>query len=149
MDWVMKIGMAILGLVPLSMLVVGAVDMTDAVRFNLAAVETEAEVIGVKGATRGRVGGKTEVGSSTYPELKYKTAEGEEMVALGWSSMEAELTVRVNTGDVVAARYDPANPTDIRLEGPWMLYAGPGKFLLFGVVFTGIIGLVAYAMSRP
>jgi len=55
----------------------------------------------------------------------------------------------VNTGDIVAARYDPANPMDIRLEGPWMLYAGPGIFPLFSVVFTGVIGLAANAMSRP
>lgn len=79
----------------------------------------------------------------------YKTAEGEQIVALGWSSMEAELTVRVNTGDIVMARHDPANPTDIRLEGPWLLYAGPGIFIFFGLAFAGIIGLVAYAMSRP
>ncbi len=141
MGWGTKLGLGIMALAPLSFFTVGAIDAFDAVRFNTVAEPTEAEVLRfVGGAYESRTGGKGSFGSH-FPELKFTTKTGEEIVALSSSSRDSEFAIQMDTGDILPARYDPGDTTDVRLETAMQLFVGPGFFIFFGLFFGGMVSI--------
>ncbi len=141
MEWGTKLGLGVLALAPLSFLTVGAIDAVDAIRFNAMAEPTDAEVLRfVGGAYESRSGGRGDFGSY-FPELRYTMLSGEEIVTLSSSSRDSEFAIPMDTGDIIPARYDRSNVTDVRLETPLQLFIGPGFLVFFGLFFGGMVSI--------
>lgn len=141
MGWSVKLGLGVMALAPLSFLTIGAIDAVDAIRFNAVAQDTEAEVLRfVGGAYESKPGGKGNFGSH-FPELRFTTATGEEVIALSSSSRDSEFAIPMETGDILPARYDPGNVTDVRLETAMQLFVGPGFLIGFGLFFGGMVSI--------
>ena len=142
-----------LSLAPISFLTVGAIDAFDAARFNMSAQPTEAEVLRfVGGAYESRTASKGNFGSY-FPELRYTTKGGEEVVAISTSSRDSEFAMPMKTGDVIPARYDPDNVEDVRLWTAGQMFIGPAFLLFFGVrrlIFVAIYSVfLFFEVPRP
>lgn len=153
MSWGTKLGLGVLALAPISFLTVGAIDAADAVRFNAVAIETEAEILRIiqgPSPKTGASGGKPSdsVQGSYFPELKFTTQTGETVAALSSSSTSSEFAYPMERGDVVSARYDPGDVTDVRLETPTQMFVGPGFLIVFGAFFGGMIGIAWALFAR-
>lgn len=148
MGWGNKLGLGVLALAPAAFLTVGAIDAFDAARFNMVAETAEAEVVRfVGGEYQSRTASKGNFGAY-FPELRFTTNEGQEVVAISSSSRDSEFAQPMETGDILTARYDPGNVSDVRLWTPMQMFIGPGFFLFFGVFFGGMIGIAWVLFAR-
>lgn len=135
MSWGTKLGLDVLALAPISFLTVGAIDAFDAARFNMSAQPTEAEVLRfVGGAYESRTASKGNFGSY-FPELRYTTKGGEEVVSVSTSSRDSEFAMPMETGDVIPARYDPDNVEGVRLWTAGQMFIGPALFVVLWRLF--------------
>lgn len=153
MGWGTKLGLGVMALAPIGFLTVGAIDAFDAVRFNAVAVETDAKIeriIQGPSSKTGGTGGKPSdtVQGSFFPELTFVTETGETVTALSSSSTSSEFAYPMKAGDTVTARYDPGDVTDVRLWTPMQMFIGPVFFLIFGVVFGGMISIAWVLFAR-
>lgn len=138
MSWGIKLCLGGLALAPLGFLTVGLVDGYDAIRFNSVAEPTKAEVIRFVG---GHYDSRAKSHAATFPELRYTTKEGEQVIAVSSSSSDSEFSMPMDTGDILQARYDPGNVTDIRLWTPTQMFIGPGFMVFFGLIFSGMVAI--------
>ncbi len=131
-------------IVPLGLLLAGLYLMNDARVFLKDAASAEGEVVSVNISTSR----DSETGAISYsyrPNIQFTTADGRSRVSpTHISSSNYDYAV----GTRLAVLYDPANPSDLRIDSFWSLWLLPGMFTIFGAMFLVLFGVLGVGTRK-
>lgn len=130
------IGLALI--VPAVFAAVGAWLLMDAMSFDERALPVQAEVIAV-------AADYDPEGTTFRPVFRFTDAGGETREA---PSVMSSSGYDYEIGAMVDILYDPGDPSEVRVAGVVAQYTLPVVFLVLGVSFFAIFGLVFWKLAR-
>ena len=122
---------ALLGLIGLGLALYGGWLLIDAVRFAAVAEPATGTVVSVETVTTQATGNE---GISFIPTIRFETGDGAVHEA---GSHISSTGYDFRAGETVEVLYDPARPDEVRIGGPFSLWALPVAFFAVGVALLG------------